>query len=56
LAVGKINEAIDHKISSVTLSALLEPSAGLRNVESNEANHYQHMLYRVKAEKAQVRL
>ena len=54
IAVSKINEAIDRKQSSETLAALLAPSAGLENVDSNEAIHYQQLLYRVKAEKVQV--
>jgi hypothetical protein len=54
MAVSRINEAVDRKASAETLAALMAPSAGLRNVDSNEAVHYQQMLYRVKAEKAQV--
>jgi len=52
--VNEINEAIDRQVISETLSALQSSAASLSNVIDSNAVHYQQLLARVKAEKAQV--
>ena len=52
--MNEINEAIDRQVVSETLSALQSSAASLSNVIASNAVHYQQLLARVKAEKAQV--
>uniref|UniRef100_G1TKE7 IQ motif containing GTPase activating protein 2 n=1 Tax=Oryctolagus cuniculus TaxID=9986 RepID=G1TKE7_RABIT len=51
VAVGHINEAIDTGNPLKTLDALLLPTAKIRNVDPDHAQHYQDVLYQAKSQK-----
>ncbi|KAM9253748.1 ras GTPase-activating-like protein IQGAP2 [Dugong dugon] len=51
VAVGYINEAIDEGNPLKTLDTLLLPTAKIRNVNPDYAQHYQDVLYQAKSQK-----
>ncbi|XP_049721764.1 ras GTPase-activating-like protein IQGAP2 isoform X1 [Elephas maximus indicus] len=51
VAVGYINEAIDEGNPLKTLDTLLLPTAKIRNVDPDYAQHYQDVLYQAKSQK-----
>lgn len=53
-ALSKINEAIDSGDTDSILKSLEQPSAKLNNVRPKNAELYQIILKKAKAEKAQV--
>uniref|UniRef100_A0A8B9C9T6 IQ motif containing GTPase activating protein 2 n=1 Tax=Anser brachyrhynchus TaxID=132585 RepID=A0A8B9C9T6_9AVES len=55
IAIGHINEAIDQGNPEKTLETLLLPTAKLQDVRTENARHYQDVLYHAKAQKCKVR-
>uniref|UniRef100_A0A8B9CC85 IQ motif containing GTPase activating protein 2 n=1 Tax=Anser brachyrhynchus TaxID=132585 RepID=A0A8B9CC85_9AVES len=51
IAIGHINEAIDQGNPEKTLETLLLPTAKLQDVRTENARHYQDVLYHAKAQK-----
>ncbi|XP_040397701.1 ras GTPase-activating-like protein IQGAP2 isoform X5 [Cygnus olor] len=51
IAIGHINEAIDQGNPENTLQTLLLPTAKLQDVRTENARHYQDVLYHAKAQK-----
>ncbi|KAF6124881.1 IQ motif containing GTPase activating protein 2 [Phyllostomus discolor] len=51
VAVGHINEAIDEGNPLKTVEGLQLPTAKIENVDPNEAQHYQDVLYHAKSQK-----
>ncbi|XP_069348349.1 ras GTPase-activating-like protein IQGAP2 isoform X1 [Eulemur rufifrons] len=51
VAIGYINEAIDEGNPSKTLESLLLPTANIRDVDPDCAQHYQDILYHAKSQK-----
>ncbi|KAL2779560.1 ras GTPase-activating-like protein IQGAP2 isoform 2 [Daubentonia madagascariensis] len=51
VAVGYINEAIDEGNPLKTLESLLLPTANIRDVDPDYAQHYQDVLYHAKSQK-----
>ncbi|XP_004766902.1 ras GTPase-activating-like protein IQGAP2 isoform X3 [Mustela putorius furo] len=51
VAVGHINEAIDEGNPLKTLDTLLLPTAKIKNVDPDYAQHYQDVLYHAKSQK-----
>uniref|UniRef100_A0A452RPP1 IQ motif containing GTPase activating protein 2 n=1 Tax=Ursus americanus TaxID=9643 RepID=A0A452RPP1_URSAM len=51
VAVGHINEAIDEGNPLKTLDTLLLPTAKIKNVDPDYAQHYQDVLYQAKSQK-----
>uniref|UniRef100_A0A452RPA6 IQ motif containing GTPase activating protein 2 n=1 Tax=Ursus americanus TaxID=9643 RepID=A0A452RPA6_URSAM len=56
VAVGHINEAIDEGNPLKTLDTLLLPTAKIKNVDPDYAQHYQDVLYQAKSQKLMVSL
>ncbi|KAB0345717.1 hypothetical protein FD754_022643, partial [Muntiacus muntjak] len=56
VAVGYINEAIDEGDPLKTLDSLLIPTAKIKNVDPDFAQHYQDVLYQAKTQKYMVRV
>lgn len=50
-AVIAINEAVDSGQASVTMGALINPNAMLRNIQASLAQEYQDILSQAKAQK-----
>ncbi|XP_067587141.1 ras GTPase-activating-like protein IQGAP2 isoform X2 [Pseudorca crassidens] len=51
VAVGYINEAIDERDPLKTLGSLLLPTARIKDVDPDSAQHYQDVLYQAKTQK-----
>ncbi|XP_029072374.1 ras GTPase-activating-like protein IQGAP2 isoform X4 [Monodon monoceros] len=51
VAVGYINEAIDERDPLKTLDSLLLPTARIKDVDPDSAQHYQDVLYQAKTQK-----
>ncbi|KAM5264227.1 ras GTPase-activating-like protein IQGAP2 [Ctenodactylus gundi] len=51
VAVGYINEAVDEGNPLKTLDSLMLPTARIRDVHPDRAQHYQDVLYRAKSQK-----
>lgn len=56
IAVGHINAAIDEGNALKTLDALLLPTAKIKDVDPDYAQHYQDVLYNAKLQKLMVSL
>lgn len=56
MAVGHINEAIDEGNPLRTVESLQLPTANIKNVDPDEAQHYQDVLYHAKSQKLMVSL
>lgn len=52
--MGHINEAIDEGNPLKTLDTLLLPTAKIKNVDPDYAQHYQDVLYHAKSQKLMV--
>lgn len=51
VALGYINEAIDEGNPLKTLDTLLLPTANIRDVDPDRAQHYQDVLFHTKSQK-----
>ena len=56
VAVGYINEAIDEGDALKTLDSLLLPTAKIKDIDPDSAQHYQDVLYHAKSQKFLVSL
>ena len=53
-AVIAINDAINHQVASVTLEALRNPNAHLVEINANNSEEYQQLLYNAKSSKSEI--
>ena len=55
-AIIVINEAIDHGVAEETFQALKNPNAHLNDLDVNNIDEYQDLLYKAKGSKCQTAL